>query len=277
MDLNGQKVKHKTFGEGTIIEQTNEYLIVSFAQGNKRFVYPDAFSSFITALDPNIHTAVNKEIVEIEAEKLASLAAEKKKQAESTSAAANAVRPISRKTYNLSYSYDVEASPHGQHYYFVFQNKSFEAERRGGYLWAPKSHLDGRIVSHWKLMEDVKEGDVIFHSVNKNIVAISIATSSCYSAAQPPELKQERMWQDDGWRVESQYTLIKWPIVTSDCMANIIELQPSKYAPFNILGRGNTGYLFASNYEMAKFLFEKLLVKNTYLNELADKIGIERL
>ena len=82
----------------------------------------------------------------------------------------------------------------GKQYFFVFQNKSFDAESRGGYLWAPKSNQDGRKVSHWLMMEEVRKGDIIIHSVNKNIRAISIATSDCYSANQPEELKREQMW-----------------------------------------------------------------------------------
>ncbi len=42
-------------------------------------------------------------------------------------------------------------------YYFVFQNKSFEHEHKGGYLWAPKSTESGRRVPHWESMKDVKK------------------------------------------------------------------------------------------------------------------------
>lgn len=99
-------------------------------------------------------------------------------------------------------------------------------------------------------MEKVRKRDVIIHSVNKEIKAISIATSNCCSANQPHELKREQMWKDDGYMVDFQYIDIQYPIVTSvpsDYMDSILELQPAKYAPFNNIGRGNTGYLFASN------------------------------
>lgn len=153
-------------------------------------------------------------------------------------------------------------------YFFVFQNKSFDAERRGGYLWAPKSNQNGRKFSHWTMMEEVCKGDIIIHSVNKNIKAISIATSDCYSKDQPDELKSEKMWEDDGYMVDCQYIDIQYPIITSDYMNSILELQPEKYAPFNNIGRGNTGYLFASNSELTQFFIDKLLIQNGYLREI---------
>lgn len=117
-------------------------------------------------------------------------------------------------------------------------------------------------------MEEVRKGDVIIHSVNKEIKAISIATSNCYSANQPDELKREEMWEDDGYMVDCQYIDIRYQIITSDYMDSILELQPSKYAPFNNIGRGNTGYLFASNSELTQFFIDKLLVRNTFLKDV---------
>ncbi|WDV48152.1 hypothetical protein PV797_10745 [Clostridiaceae bacterium M8S5] len=34
-------------------------------------------------------------------------------------------------------------------YFIVFQNKSYEEEKRGGYLWATKSTKNGRSIYHW--------------------------------------------------------------------------------------------------------------------------------
>lgn len=39
------KVKHKIFGEGKVIELTNSAITLKFNQGEKRFVFPDAFES----------------------------------------------------------------------------------------------------------------------------------------------------------------------------------------------------------------------------------------
>lgn len=146
-------------------------------------------------------------------------------------------------------------------FYFVFQNKTFSKEKEGGFLWAPQGQF-----SHWRNMCNVKKDDIIFHSFNKKICAVSIAITDCYEAKQPIELKTEKLWGDDGWKIECQYFMMRYPIITSDYMDVLLQLQPNKYAPFNRIGRGNTGYLFDSNELMAKFILEKLVIKNA--NEL---------
>lgn len=142
-------------------------------------------------------------------------------------------------------------------YFFVFQNKTYDKEMHGNFLWAPQGKC-----SHWKNMTNIHKGDVIFHSYHKKIVAISIAESNCYAASQPKGLFPEGLWQENGWKVDCQYYIMKYPIVTSDYMEDILKLQPTKYAPFNRIGRGNTGYLFNCTKELASFLVEKLTIMN---------------
>lgn len=261
MVLVGQKVIHKTFGEGIVINQEDNYLTIDFIQGNKKFVYPDSFKSFITAVDSLVNAAINQEIANCAntVTKVIDTKTEKKDN-------------ISTKKHILSPFELVTIGSSKRKYFFVFQNKTYEAEKQSGYLWAPKSLPDGRTVSHWNMMKQVRKGDIIFHSVQKNIVAISIATSDCYSAKQPKELKSEKLWEDDGWKVDSFYTIIKWPIVTSDYMGKILELQPRQYAPFNSVGRGNTGYLFASNFVLSKYFLDLLKVRNTHLSDIESLI-----
>lgn len=76
-------------------------------------------------------------------------------------------------------------------YFFVFQNKSYYEEYRGGYLWAPQYGNSGKRVSHWEKMKSVKRGDVIIHSYQKQIMAISIAKRDVYAAKRPTELSDE--------------------------------------------------------------------------------------
>ena len=67
--------------------------------------------------------------------------------------------------------------------------------------------------------------------------------------------------------VDCQYIDIQYPVVTSDYMDSMLQLQPAKYAPFNNIGRGNTGYLFASNTTLTQFFIDKLIVRNGYLKQ----------
>ena len=58
MQLIGQPVKHATYGKGVITQQSDRAVTVDFAQGEKRFVYPDAFSHFLTLKDARAQQAV---------------------------------------------------------------------------------------------------------------------------------------------------------------------------------------------------------------------------
>lgn len=51
-------------------------------------------------------------------------------------------------------------------YFLVFQNKSYEEERNGGYLWAPQKNKNGQTFHHWTDMKLIKKGDIIFNSFN---------------------------------------------------------------------------------------------------------------
>lgn len=62
MSLTGEKVRHPLFGEGIIKSQDEEYLMVSFGEAEKKFVYPDAFRSFLSPADPEIAKSVSADL-----------------------------------------------------------------------------------------------------------------------------------------------------------------------------------------------------------------------
>lgn len=53
-------------------------------------------------------------------------------------------------------------------YFIVFQNKTYNEERVGEYLWAPKLTATGREIFHWSNMVKVKTGDIIFSMYKRN-------------------------------------------------------------------------------------------------------------
>lgn len=138
-------------------------------------------------------------------------------------------------------------------YFFVFQSKTLhEEERKGGFLWAPQYMENGKTPHHWNTMKEIKKGDAIIHSVDKHIVSISIAKTNCYESPRPN--MQFNDWEKEGWRVDVEYHNFNGKMITSNYMDKLKEIQPRKYAPFNILGRGNTGYLFMANKEMFEYI-----------------------
>ncbi len=72
------KVTHITFGKGKVTEESDTVIKVAFNKksiGEKAFVYPDAFSNFLSYDDKELQKAVNKKL----AAKKRKLAAEQKK------------------------------------------------------------------------------------------------------------------------------------------------------------------------------------------------------
>lgn len=51
MRIVGQTVEHKVFGQGKIIDCSEHIVVISFPQGDKKFIYPDAFAKFLTLED----------------------------------------------------------------------------------------------------------------------------------------------------------------------------------------------------------------------------------
>ena len=51
MGIINEKVIHKKYGEGIIISYENRSITVRFQQGDKKFIYPDAFDGYLTPID----------------------------------------------------------------------------------------------------------------------------------------------------------------------------------------------------------------------------------
>ena len=62
MDLINIKVRHKLLGEGIIVANENEYIIVKFKNDKKKFRYPNAFDKYLTAESIDIDQSIKKEI-----------------------------------------------------------------------------------------------------------------------------------------------------------------------------------------------------------------------
>jgi hypothetical protein len=67
MDLIGKQVIHKSFGDGIVVGSTDSHIEVHFSEGNKTFVFPDAFSEYLIMVDKNTADAI-KELLQIKAE-----------------------------------------------------------------------------------------------------------------------------------------------------------------------------------------------------------------
>lgn len=70
MNLLDEIVIHRAFGEGKITEFENSYVTVLFEDGEKRFVYPDAFRSFLVLRESDLSEQIEASIKEKEEQEL---------------------------------------------------------------------------------------------------------------------------------------------------------------------------------------------------------------
>lgn len=139
-------------------------------------------------------------------------------------------------------------------YFWVFQNKTYQEELTGNYLWAPKKDAGGKSVHHWTRMSEVKAGDIIFSCVNRNIVSINVATKDSYSHNRPSEMDKLELWKEEGWKVDVIYNELDKPISIDDNLKGIMSFETEKYFPIAKTGRGNQGYLFPLQKNLGEYL-----------------------
>lgn len=155
-------------------------------------------------------------------------------------------------------------------YFYVMQNKTFDEEYGGGYLWAPQMGNNGSGANHsWSRMKEVKTGDVILHGYKQKVVAISIAKADCYPAMRSDELAAD--WHREGWRVDTEYLILDNTIYPKDIWNELEPILPSMYSPFSRTGSGNQGYLFNANLEMCRCILENIASNGAPAKGVAPK------
>ena len=60
MDLVNKQVIHKVFGKGSVVKYNDSYIKINFSSGNKKFVFPNAFGTYLTLIDQNAANFVDK-------------------------------------------------------------------------------------------------------------------------------------------------------------------------------------------------------------------------
>lgn len=55
-------VKHKAFGDGTVIKSVGNYFTVKFENAEKTFVYPDVFEKYLTLADGTVSAEIMSDI-----------------------------------------------------------------------------------------------------------------------------------------------------------------------------------------------------------------------
>ena len=66
--------------------------------------------------------------------------------------------------------------------WWVNQGKTYEAERDGGYIWAPQHARNGATYGHHAAVKTVRPGDLIVHYARGAVQAIGRAATDGYAA-----------------------------------------------------------------------------------------------
>ena len=90
INLKSEEIRHKSWGVGNVIEQTDTYIKIEFSSvGIKPFQYPEAFENFLKCSDITIHNqilAILADKKQQEAEKRLKLQEEREKGSKTTRA-----------------------------------------------------------------------------------------------------------------------------------------------------------------------------------------------
>lgn len=138
--------------------------------------------------------------------------------------------------------------------FIVFQGTAFDAESKGGFLWAPLANKEGKKFHYWDRLTEVKQGDIILHGCSGCIQAVSTARGECYD-------------HEDGRRIDCDYVMIGDAVKTADYVEDILSICTMKHAPFNKRGNANSGYLYEMPRELAKIFLRASVAKNPSLQE----------
>jgi energy-coupling factor transporter ATP-binding protein EcfA2 len=140
--------------------------------------------------------------------------------------------------------------------WWVCQGHSYNIEKAGGYIWAPKKQNQLGQLFHHANVSKVKTGDIVFSYVSKAIRAVSTATSDGASADRPEKM-EGWTWAKEGWRANLNYFELKPPIDIGAVRPKIAKLG-HKYGPVDTNGGTNQGYLFELQPDAVRILLEHI-------------------
>lgn len=158
-------------------------------------------------------------------------------------------------------------------YWWVNQNQTYKAEVGGGFLWSPKTRVDGAKNHFYENMQEVEPGDVVFSFCDTKIKAIGIATHRAVSAVKPDFGGAGVNWAHEGWLVEVEFSILPSPIRPKDHIAKLRQHLPTKYSPLQATGDGLQSVYLANLPGQLALALITLIGEDFYkaLEVLADK------
>ncbi len=163
-------------------------------------------------------------------------------------------------------------------YWWVNQKQTFDRAVKAGYLWSPKTNVEGKTNPFYEHMTQVRPGDVVFAFANTRIRAVAVVNGVHYAKDRPDEFrKTDNEWRKDGWAVPVDYHLMEVPLKVSDHMAKIGPRLPGKYSPLKLDGKANQAYLFPVPEAMATEPLALLNVDIDQLGDWQDEVSVKQI
>ena len=280
MNLIGENVTSARYGIGTITSIDSGYMTIQFDEKVSKFKYPDAFQKHISLMNASLQSEMQSLATAAVEEKTA---AEEKAKAQMIKDVMQSVEaakaPVKKELSNkaattlkkapiATHREIIKWDPGKRRTYYCFQGGSFNDEYAGGYIWAPYESKYGMKFHYWDRLKDLKAGDMIFHAVHGKIRAISLVREESIIAARPEELVGMFEGDTHGYLVRCNYTYINNPISAWDYTEQIKVYNQVKYAPFNVNGTGNLGYLYELDQRLATLFLEESVKKNPVLGDI---------
>lgn len=144
-------------------------------------------------------------------------------------------------------------------YWWVNQKQTHRHEIGNGFLWSPKKNSDGSTSPFYNFMTEIQPGDIVFSYVNRQIIAVGVATSRAFTSIKPQEFgRAGETWSSEGWKVDVDFQIVDSPIAPRNHWSIISPLLPELYSPLQSNGSGNQAYLFSISTELGALLLNLL-------------------
>ena len=126
--------------------------------------------------------------------------------------------------------------------WWVNQGVTLDAERAGGYLWAPTTSKRGRSIYHWETVNELQEDDIVLHNAHGYLRCVSRVTAPAVMAERPHDIDSEE-WDEAGRLVSVDYRELRPPIAIEAFSTSLLRLDIVQ-GPLDRSGRPKQGYLF---------------------------------
>lgn len=243
MNIKNQIVVHKTFGEGVVIEQSDRYISISFAEDVKNFVFPDSLGGFLKVKDNSVANEIHdyleslnnkKQLIEQEKERQIKLEQE---------------RSATKKEYSPSKAKTKEKQ-------YPRTNIAFKCNFCDGGKSYDQVGFDG-----------VCSDDIIFNNIKiENRTWCNSDSSACrqYLSGEITRVELDDLCQDDGFVCYESQMLRDWKALAGIIQTGINKGKPMK---LNQVQSNSLCVLTTRNpqsTEKERYIFAVFLVDETY-------------